>query len=76
MITLDRGNAWLDTGTHESLMQAANFIQTIQTRQGLMIACPEEIAFMKRWISADDVIKQALPSSYGLYLLDMVRRTR
>lgn len=71
---LDRGNAWLDTGTHESLMQAANFIQTIQTRQGLMVACPEEIALTNGWINVDDVVRQVKPSSYGSYLLDLAKR--
>jgi glucose-1-phosphate thymidylyltransferase len=68
---LGRGIAWLDTGTHESLLQAANFIQTIEERQGLKIACLEEIAYRKGWISADDVERLAAgmgSSSYGRYL--------
>lgn len=72
-----RGVAWLDTGTHDSLMQASNFIQTIEARQGLKIACPEEIAYLKRWISAEQVLALAEPlskSGYGLYLKDLVRR--
>ena len=52
---LGRGIAWLDTGTHEALLQASTFIQTIETRQGLMVACPEEIAFRMGWISVADV---------------------
>ena len=76
---LGRGYAWLDTGTHESLQQAASFIETIETRQGLKIACPEEIAFMKGWIDADDVTRLAEPlrkSGYGEYLLQMLTRGR
>jgi glucose-1-phosphate thymidylyltransferase len=69
---MGRGYAWLDTGTHESLIQASVFIQTIEERQGLKIACPEEIAFRSGWISADDVRRLAEPLSknvYGQYLL-------
>jgi glucose-1-phosphate thymidylyltransferase len=72
-----RGVAWLDTGTHESLMQAANFIQTIQMRQGLSVACPEEIAYIKGWIDAERVLDLAEPlkkTAYGQYLIDRVRR--
>jgi glucose-1-phosphate thymidylyltransferase len=72
-----RGVAWLDTGTHDSLMQAANFIQTIEQRQGLKVACPEEIAFNKRWIDAAALEKLAQPLSktgYGQYLLDLLKR--
>ena len=68
---LGRGVAWLDTGTPEALLQAANFIQTIETRQGLQVACPEEIAFRKGWISADELRKVAeslAKTSYGEYL--------
>lgn len=77
--TLGRGMAWLDTGTHESLLQASNFVQTIERRQGLKIACPEEVAWRKEWITADDVeqIGRSMDnSSYGQYLLDLVRRER
>ena len=73
-----RGTAWLDTGTHESLQQAANFVETIETRQGLKIACPEEIAFLSGWIDADQVIRLAGPlkkSGYGEYLLAMLDRS-
>jgi glucose-1-phosphate thymidylyltransferase len=72
-----RGVAWLDTGTYESLMQAANFIQTIQARQGLSVACPEEIAYVKGWIGAEDVLRLAEPlgkTGYGQYLIDRIRR--
>jgi glucose-1-phosphate thymidylyltransferase len=68
--------AWLDTGTQEALLQASNFIQTIEERQGLKIACPEEIAYLSGWISADDVARLAEPlrrSTYGEYLLGLIR---
>lgn len=73
---LGRGYAWLDTGTHESLQQAANFIETIEARQGLKVACPEEIAFQHGWIDAEQVLRLAEPlksSGYGTYLAEMVR---
>jgi len=73
---LGRGVAWLDTGTHESLIQAANFIETIENRQGLKIACLEEIAFKQGWITAGDLEKIAEPlkkSTYGEYLLRILR---
>ena len=68
---LGRGFAWLDTGTHDSLLDAAGFIATLQKRQGLMVACPEEIAFRQGWISAEMVLKvasQLSKNSYGQYL--------
>jgi glucose-1-phosphate thymidylyltransferase len=68
---LGRGYAWLDTGTHESLLQASNFIETIEQRQGLRVCCPEEIAFQKRWIDAEQLLRLAKPlvkSGYGAYL--------
>jgi glucose-1-phosphate thymidylyltransferase len=74
---LGRGYAWLDTGTHESLQQAANFIETIESRQGLKVACPEEIAFMQGWIDAAQVKRLAQPlrkSGYGDYLLSLLTR--
>ena len=74
---LGRGYAWLDTGTHESLQQAANFIETIESRQGLKVACPEEIAFMHGWIGEEQVRKLAEPlrkSGYGEYLLGLLSR--
>ena len=74
---LGRGYAWLDTGTHESLQQAASFIETIETRQGLKVACPEEIAFHQGWIDAAQVLRLAEPlknSGYGEYLSQLVDR--
>jgi glucose-1-phosphate thymidylyltransferase len=68
---MGRGYAWLDTGTHDSLLDAAGFIATLQKRQGLMVACPEEIAYRNQWISANDVEKiasQLSKNSYGQYL--------
>lgn len=73
---MGRGYAWLDTGTHESMIQATNFIETIENRQGLKVACPEEIAFRKGFISAEQVVKLAAPlakSGYGKYLLNIVK---
>lgn len=75
---LGRGTAWLDTGTHESLMQAGNFIETIEQRQGLKICCPEEVAFQQRWIDADQLsqIATALKKSgYGEYLHGLLERS-
>lgn len=74
---MDRGYTWLDTGTHDSLLDAGQFISTIENRQGQKIACPEEIAFRKNWISADNLIKLAQvykKTNYGKYLLDLVRK--
>ncbi len=68
---MGRGFAWLDTGTHDSLLDAAGFIATLQKRQGLMVACPEEIAYRQGWISAEHVLKLAGPlkkNAYGQYL--------
>ena len=68
---MGRGFAWLDTGTHDSLLDAAGFIATLQKRQGLMVACPEEIAYRQGWISAEAVQKvadQLKKNSYGQYL--------
>lgn len=74
---LGRGYAWLDTGTHQSLLEASNFIETIQTRQGLQICCPEEIAFGQGWITAGQLEALAAPLSkngYGQYLQKLVQR--
>ena len=72
---MGRGMAWLDTGTHESLLQASNFVETIEQRQGLKIACLEEIAYRKGWISAEMLAELAEPmkkNAYGQYLLDLL----
>ncbi|WP_447586288.1 glucose-1-phosphate thymidylyltransferase RfbA [Pseudoxanthomonas mexicana] len=74
---LGRGHAWLDTGTHQSLLEASNFIETIEARQGLRVCCPEEIAFGNGWIDAAQVEKLAAPlakNGYGQYLLSLVSR--
>jgi glucose-1-phosphate thymidylyltransferase len=71
---LGRGVAWLDAGTHESLLQAAEFIQTIQERQGLMVSCPEEIAYRMGFITKDELLKlgeDLSSNSYGQYLLEI-----
>jgi glucose-1-phosphate thymidylyltransferase len=76
---LGRGIAWLDTGTHEALLQASSFIQTIEERQGLMVACVEEIAYIMGYIPADDVRRIAEPmynNSYGQYLLRLIEGSR
>ena len=72
---MGRGYAWLDTGTHESLLQAGNFIETIEQRQGLRVACPEEIAYTHGWISASQLEALAAPlakNGYGQYLLSLL----
>ncbi len=73
---LGRGYAWLDTGTHESLLDAGNFIRTIELRQGLQIACLEEIAWQNRWLSSDDVLERAkdlMKTDYGRYLARVIK---
>jgi glucose-1-phosphate thymidylyltransferase len=74
---MGRGMAWLDTGTHESLLQAGNFVETIEARQGLKVACLEEIAFNKGWITSEQVAALAKPlekNQYGQYLLSLLKR--
>ena len=73
-----RGYAWLDTGTHESLIEAHQFVQTIEHRQGLKIACPEEIAFRRNWIDAAEVERLAAPmvkNKYGQYLMQIIKES-
>lgn len=73
---LSRGIAWLDTGTHDSMLQAGNFVQTVQQRQGLMISCPEEIAYRLGWINAEQVLSLANAlnkNHYGQYLENLVK---
>ncbi len=72
---MGRGYAWLDTGTHDSLLEAAGFIATLQKRQGLMVACPEEIAYAQKWIDAEAIRRLAQPlakNGYGQYLLNLL----
>ena len=74
---IGRGTAWLDTGTHESLMQAGQFIETIERRQGLKICCPEEVAYFNEWIDEDQLRamgEELKKSGYGEYLLSLLRR--
>ncbi|MEO5328889.1 MAG: glucose-1-phosphate thymidylyltransferase RfbA [Magnetococcus sp. THC-1_WYH] len=73
---MGRGYAWLDTGTHDSLLEAASFIATLQKRQGLQVACPEEIAYRQGWINAEQLAARAAPlkkNSYGQYLLSLLK---
>ncbi len=79
LVKLGRGIAWLDTGTPEALLQAANFIQTIETRQGLQVACPEEVAYRMGWIDAarlDALAKPLAKTEYGQYLAGLARDGR
>ncbi|OOG37418.1 glucose-1-phosphate thymidylyltransferase RfbA [Rhodanobacter sp. C05] len=74
---LGRGFAWLDTGTHESLMEAGNYIQTIENRQGLKVCCPEEIAYLNGWIDTEQLLALAAPlakTGYGQYLHQLTRQ--
>ena len=76
VVSLGRGMAWLDTGTHEALLEASNFVKTIQSRQGIMVACPEEIAYRNGWISdkkLKELAKPLLKSDYGKYLTNLVK---
>lgn len=73
---MDRGYAWLDIGTHASLLSAANYMQVIGERQGLKVACPEEIAYRKGYINAEELAKLAAPlekSGYGQYLMEILQ---
>jgi glucose-1-phosphate thymidylyltransferase len=73
---LGRGYAWLDTGTHESLTEASNYIETIENRQGLKVCCPEEISYLNEWIDAEQVLRLAKPlakNAYGQYLQQLVK---
>lgn len=72
---LGRGFAWLDTGTHDSLIEAGSFVETVQKRQGMMVACPEEIAWRNGWLSNDELIERGKvfqKNSYGQYLLKLI----
>ena len=74
---MGRGFAWLDTGTHDSMLEASSFIATLQKRQGLQVACPEEIAYAQKWITAEELQRLAQPlakTSYGQYLLNLLKR--
>lgn len=73
---MGRGFAWLDTGTHDSLFEASAFIETIEHRQGLKVACLEEIAYRKGWISKESVLQQAKPmlkNQYGQYMINLIK---
>ena len=75
VVSLGRGMAWLDTGTHDALLEASNFVRTIQSRQGVMVACPEEIAYKNGWIDRNkikELAKPLLKSEYGKYLLNLI----
>ena len=76
---IGRGTAWLDTGTHESMMRASGFIEVIEQRQGLKVACIEEIAYSMGYIDRDQVLKLAAPlekNDYGRYLIDLVNEVQ
>ncbi|MBM6689822.1 glucose-1-phosphate thymidylyltransferase RfbA [Fusobacterium mortiferum] len=76
VVNFGRGMAWLDTGTHDALLEAANFVKTIQSRQGVMVACLEEIAYRNEWITKKKVLELAKPlmkSKYGEYLVNLVK---
>jgi len=74
---MDRGYAWLDTGTHDSLLEAGQFISTIENRQGLKVSCPEEIAYRQGWINSsalEDLAKPLSKNNYGKYLLSILKK--
>lgn len=76
VVSLGRGMAWLDTGTHDALLEASNFVKTIQSRQGIMVACLEEIAFINGWIDKEkikELAKLLLKSEYGKYLMKLIK---
>ena len=76
VLSLGRGMAWLDTGTHDGLLEASNFVKTIQSRQGVMVACLEEIAYRNGWISkekVEELAKPLLKSHYGEYLMNLIK---
>jgi len=78
MQRMGRGYAWLDTGTHGSLLDAGNFVRTLQSRQGLQTGCPEEIAFHSGWINAEDLLRMAAPlkkSAYGEHLVALAHES-
>lgn len=77
VINLGRGMAWLDTGTHDGLLDASNFVHTVQKRQGVMVACPEEIAYKNGWITKEkieELAKPLLKSHYGEYLMNLIKK--
>jgi len=79
LILLDRGYAWLDTGTFESLLDASNYVKTIEVRQGLQVACLEEIAYLNKWISKEDIFKAGetmKKNAYGKYLLNLISKKK
>jgi glucose-1-phosphate thymidylyltransferase len=79
VITLGRGVAWLDTGTHQSMLQAAEFVETIQSRQGMLVSCPEEIALSFGYITPDELLRQAEPlrkNDYGHYLIQLAQKRK
>jgi len=74
---MDRGFAWLDTGTHDSLLDAGQFISTIENRQGLKVACPEEVAFRSQWISPEElenIAANMMSNHYGQYLMSLLKK--
>jgi glucose-1-phosphate thymidylyltransferase len=76
---MQRGYAWLDTGTHDSLLEASQFIATLENRQGLKVACPEEIAYRQKWLNAEQLEKLAEPlkkNGYGQYLLNILKEKK